>query len=274
VQLLDDDDALVLAHADSALIDQDGLIIAEPEYSLDTGSLSPVKRFRSLLYGRGGNDIYGVIRTDVMRATHGHGSYHHADRTLVAELALHGRFGQWPEVLYYRRDHPDRAERAPDRRNRAVNLDPGRRSHSMLRLLSDYVLGYLRAIEDAPMTRVQKAACLAELGGYVLTRLIPFHQLTVMTNPDPAVRSRGAGSPIVRAWTRVVGAMNHSLPDERYRAGKRPNLGGWPTHGAASATRPQTGIGRSSSITDEGVVDARSGPDPGPNCGDREGNRA
>lgn len=54
-------------------------------------------------------------------------SYHHADRTIIAELALYGPFYQVPEWLYFRRDHPGRAERShPIVRARCANMDPRR----------------------------------------------------------------------------------------------------------------------------------------------------
>ena len=57
-------------------------------------------------------DQYGVIRADVLRRVAPLGSYHHADRIVVPEIALHGPFHQIPDWLYFRRDHPDRAEHA------------------------------------------------------------------------------------------------------------------------------------------------------------------
>ena len=70
-----------------------------------------VERFRSVLYTQGGDDIYGVIRMSVLRQVAPFDSYHWADRTFVAELALHGPFHNVPEFLYFRRDHPMRTTR-------------------------------------------------------------------------------------------------------------------------------------------------------------------
>ena len=84
------------------------------------------------------------MRADVLRRVKPLDSYHHADRTFVAEIALHGPFHQVPELLYFRRDHPTRAERAnPTMRTRCANLDPRRASrlHPTARLLAEYVWG-------------------------------------------------------------------------------------------------------------------------------------
>ena len=52
-----------------------------------------------------------------------HGSYFNADRVFVAGLSLYGPFYQVPEVLYFRREHPNRLSRASTR-DRAAGLDP------------------------------------------------------------------------------------------------------------------------------------------------------
>ena len=74
------------------------------------------------------------------------GSYHWADRTFVAELALHGPFYNVPEFLYFRRDHPTRATRVGRTTSGAVasTLDPKRANrwrHPVARLLGEYLLG-------------------------------------------------------------------------------------------------------------------------------------
>ena len=57
------------------------------------------------------------------------------------ELALHGRFHQVPELLYFRRDHPDRGDRNPTIRAVCANLDPRRADHSTVRLVAEYLWG-------------------------------------------------------------------------------------------------------------------------------------
>ena len=115
----------------------------------------PVERFRSVLYTDGGDDIYGVIRMSVLRQIAPFDSYHWADRTFVAELALHGPFHNVPEFLYFRRDHPS------VRRRWDVTTSGGgvpgwtRRGRTVGDILScvssgNIVLGYVSAIRRAP----------------------------------------------------------------------------------------------------------------------------
>ncbi|MFI0235138.1 glycosyltransferase family 2 protein [Streptomyces sp. NPDC016845] len=176
VEALDERPDVVLAHADQAVIDGEGRITVPYAYTLDTASPSAPERFRSMLMESGGDDFYGVMRAEVLRRVKPHDSYHHADRTFVAEIALHGPFHQVPELLYFRRDHPTRAERAnPSKRSRCVNLDPRRAGvlHPTPRLLAEYVLGFVSAVRRAPLSAADRRACYRHLSTWMTTRARP-----------------------------------------------------------------------------------------------------
>ncbi len=60
---------IVLAHSWDAFLDEHGAQSSNPcPYELETDDPRAPVRFRSLLHVSGGNDIYGVIRTDVLRS--------------------------------------------------------------------------------------------------------------------------------------------------------------------------------------------------------------
>ncbi|MFF3607007.1 glycosyltransferase family 2 protein [Streptomyces sp. NPDC002463] len=176
VEALDERPDVILAHADQAVIDEDGQVKVPYEYKLATGSPKAPVRFRSMLFEPGGDDFYGVIRADVLRRVKPLDSYHHADRTFVSEIGLHGAFHQVPELLYFRRDHPTRAERAnPSKRSRCVNLDPRRagRLHPTPRLLAEYVWGFVSAIQRAPLSAADRRACYRHLAEWASSRARP-----------------------------------------------------------------------------------------------------
>lgn len=176
VEALDERPDVILAHSDQAVIDETGQVKVPYAYGLATDSPSAPERFRSLLFEPGGDDFYGVVRADVLRRVKPHDSYHHADRTFVAELTLHGPFHQVPELLYFRRDHPTRAERAnPSKRSRCVNLDPRRAGllHPTPRLLAEYVLGFASAVRRAPLSPADRRACHRHLLSWMTSRLRP-----------------------------------------------------------------------------------------------------
>ncbi|MFD7158630.1 glycosyltransferase family 2 protein [Kribbella sp. NPDC059898] len=174
VEALDDDPYLVLAHAYQAIIDGAGDIVLEVDYPLDTANPHAPDRFRSLLFDVGGDDFYGVMRSDILRRTPLNGSYHHSDRTIMAELALYGRFSQVPELLFFRRDHPDRAERAkPTIRSRSANMEPRRASrlrNPTVRLLAEYVNGFVGGIRRAPLSAADRRECYRHLLGWMASR--------------------------------------------------------------------------------------------------------
>ena len=209
VEALDEYPHFVLAHSWTALIDSSGLVTETIEHSLATASLRAPERFRSLLYAKAGDEGVGVVRTKVLSSTSLHGSYHHADRTITAELVLYGPFYQVPDSLYMRRDHPYRAERAcPTVRTRCANMDPRRADrlrHPVVRLYAEYLWGYVAAIRRAPVSPADRQECYRHLVQWASSRALPG-------------RTRRAGEPgpgSVKAPLRQVSAqpLNDSGPE-------------------------------------------------------------
>jgi glycosyltransferase involved in cell wall biosynthesis len=177
VDALDRDPQIVLAHSWTAFIDDAGTMTRAIEYPLDTASLSAPERFRSMLFDFGGDDDGGVIRSEVLRRVAAKNSYHHSDRTIIAEIGLHGPFYQVPDWLYFRRDHADRAERTcPTVRTRCTNMDPRRANrlrHPTMRLYGEYVWAYLTAIRRAPLSSAERRRCYRYLATWMAFRAIP-----------------------------------------------------------------------------------------------------
>jgi glycosyltransferase involved in cell wall biosynthesis len=191
VAALDEHPDVVLAHSWTAVINSGGEVVQAIEYPLATSSVAAPVRFRSMLFDDGGDDDYGVIRTEVLRRIPPYDSYHRSDRTLMAELALHGRFYQVPAWLYFRRHHEASLEgTARTIRQKSTAWDPRRANHSTARLLAEYMLGYVRAIAQAPLPVSEKAACYRHLMAWM---------------GDRAMR-RTAASRIGRPWPSMVPA--------------------------------------------------------------------
>jgi glycosyltransferase involved in cell wall biosynthesis len=177
IDTLDENPRVVLAHSWTALVDDSGELTRLLEYPLVTDSLRAPERFKSMLFGNGGDDVYGVVRADILRRTALHGSYHHADRVITTEFALHGPFGQVPDWLYFRRDHAGREERAcPTLRTRCANMDPRRADrlrHPAVRLYGEYILGYVTAIRRAQLSPADREECYRYLAQWMLSRAAP-----------------------------------------------------------------------------------------------------
>lgn len=182
VAALDDRPAVVLAHSWSALIDEANAVSEVVDYPVNTAAPGAPERLRSMLFDGWGDDEGGVVRTDVLRRTALHGSYHFADRTFTIELALHGPFYMVPDYLYFRRRHGGQGGARADVRTRCANLDPRRASrlrHPTVRLYTEYIGSYVSAIHRAPLSAADRIECYQVLGRWAASRILPVAGRTV-----------------------------------------------------------------------------------------------
>ena len=195
VGALDENPDVVLAHSYTAMIDGSGAVTKAAKYQLTTASPRAPERFRSVLFDDGGDDDGGVMRTKVLRQTAMKESYHHADHTIIAELCLYGRFYQVPDWLYFRRDHPERAERAcPTVRSRCANMDPRRADrlrNPVVRLYGEYIWGYMSAVRRSPLSPADRRECYRYLAQWMTSRARPGGGAAAGAQPqdDPARRA-------------------------------------------------------------------------------------
>jgi glycosyltransferase involved in cell wall biosynthesis len=195
VEALDKDSAVVLAHSWSAIIDETSTITEVVDYPVNTADPRAPERLRSMLFDGWGDDEGGVVRTDVLRRTALHGSYHFADRTFTVALALHGPFYMVPDYLYFRRYHEAQGGVCADVRTRCAKLDPrraSRLSHPTARLYAEYIAGYVSAIGRAPLSAADKRACYQVLGHWVASRALP---VAMRTLTGSRLRTGGSLSP-------------------------------------------------------------------------------
>jgi len=125
------------------------------------------ERFRNVLHRMFGLQIstymYGVIRTDVLRRTGLEGPYPGGDKVLLAELALHGRFRELPDVLWSCRIHPQHLGALPPAELERM-LRPGRALH-VRTMRMDQLRGYVGAIRRAPVGNRDRVRCMRALVG-------------------------------------------------------------------------------------------------------------
>ena len=181
VELLDQHPDAILAHSYTAAIDGADTVIQALEYPLHTDAPQAPERLRSMLFDGDlpgaiqADDFYGVMRTDVLRKVKPHGSFYHADQVFMAEVALHGRFLQVPDWLYFRRHHDGRALQAnPTISSWSRNLDPRRSNklvHPPARLVAEYILGYFAAVRRAPLTPAERRECNRHIRRWLTSRV-------------------------------------------------------------------------------------------------------
>lgn len=182
VEALDKQPEVVLAHSWSVVIDEHNAVTEVVDYPVNTADLRAPERLRSMLFDGWGDDEGGVVRTEVLRRTPLHGSYHFADRTFTTRLAMYGPFHMVPDYLYFRRHHAGQSGAAVSVRSRCAILDPRRANrlrHPMARLYAEYIAGYASAIRRAPLSAADKRECYAVLGRWVAGRAMPVAKRTL-----------------------------------------------------------------------------------------------
>jgi glycosyltransferase involved in cell wall biosynthesis len=110
VAALDREPDAVLAQPIVGVIDSNGTILRISDNDLElAGAGRPSDRFAAFAkLPRTCWESFGLIRRDALARTALIGPYSFSDITLIAELALLGRFVLVPEVLFLNRDHPTR----------------------------------------------------------------------------------------------------------------------------------------------------------------------
>lgn len=155
--------SVVLVYPRTALIGPDGETLEIYDDRLDLRQPSPVARLTALVRNvRLVNALLGLIRSDALRATAGYRGYTGSDNVLLAELALRGEFREVPEVLHYRRLHPEASTRVyRGLRARMRWLAPESRSLASAFPVTRIAVEHLRAIRRAPLSRLERARAVS-----------------------------------------------------------------------------------------------------------------
>ena len=201
VATLERDDTVVLAFGRACAIDEHGqptrtgpLVAARLKHRPGLASRDPRVRFFACVAAPAGHPvgpIFGLIRSDVLRRTPLLGTYISHDLPLLAELVLHGRFVQLPEVAQYRRFHPEQGSaKHRTRGSREGWFDParaGERTFPRLRLLREHFQAVRRAAQD-PRSR---AWCYVGAMAWFVTEVAVIRPAkAVARTPYLRVRSR------------------------------------------------------------------------------------
>jgi glycosyltransferase involved in cell wall biosynthesis len=151
---------------------------------------SPEMRFREVLWEMGWSlPLSGVIRSEALRATALYGNYSGADKVLLAELALRGRFHEIGEELFAKRIHRD-CTHYKSTRERAEHETTASGGIPQLKMLRDYTKMTLAADIGAG----QRLHCMVTIVG-MAARFAVWRRL-VIPGPDNLLGVSSAGK-----WT-------------------------------------------------------------------------
>ncbi len=186
VEVLDQEPDVVVAFPNTVDIDPQGRVIKEWEPRPDLCSASPSERcWDALRFGDEPHALFGVMRADVLAQTGLMGSSPSADKVLLAELAMRGRFAEVPKPLFLHREHPLRSVHAAGIGHASMAWwDP--RMVGALKFPYWRMFGNLaRAIQRVPLTRAERLRCYR-----ALLRWIPDNHHWLKLVYDAAVPAR------------------------------------------------------------------------------------
>jgi len=175
VEVLDEHPNIVLCQTTVNVIDEHDAKGDTLRYEADVCAAQPHHRFRNIALIRSNTalPVFGVIRSDVLEKTGLIGSYPSSDVVLLAELSLYGQFIELDEPLFFWRVHDMqsfRGEYAVER-DRVTWFNTAM-ADSISLPKWQYLLGYLRAISEAPLSSQQRAYCYFQLSRWML---VPDH---------------------------------------------------------------------------------------------------
>jgi glycosyltransferase involved in cell wall biosynthesis len=153
----------VLCYPRTRLFDETTGTMTDYVDGLDLQDDDPVARFIACQKRmRLNNVMNGVVRRDALRRTRLMGSFLSADCCMIVELALHGKFVEVPEFLYYRRMEPQTATRLKSADEVREHWDP--RSRAPITLPGwKMAREYYGAVWRAPLSLAQRARLSAHL---------------------------------------------------------------------------------------------------------------
>ncbi len=182
VDRLDRRSDLAWCHSRSSYIGPGGHLLSEPtlcdiSYAAQAPAgdaahtreaTDPCRRFQAVVLSNGGClDIYGVVRREALLGTMLHLPYHGAEKVLVGELALRGRYCEVPETLFYFRVHPEGSGGLAKASDQVRFENPN--AVPWLTFTRWHLLcGHLTAARRAPLDTRQRVRCLGTVFLYVL----------------------------------------------------------------------------------------------------------
>ncbi len=171
VELLDSNPDVAWCHTRSTHIDTSGRemddpLLADVSYAARQ-SESPAARFAAVMTGVGGClDSYGLIRSEVIQKTPLILPLYGAEKVFIAELALHGRYGEVNETLFYSRVHAGGSGNLDTAAEQQAYMSTQSSGFELTRF--KLLKGYLSATWRAKLSLVERTKCLFVIGRYLL----------------------------------------------------------------------------------------------------------
>lgn len=166
IEVLERNPSVVLCYPKANEIDEQGQFTSVYTENLTIHSSKPHERLHQLLETYGwyhATQAYGLMRADSLKKTLLLGNYPHADRVLLAELAILGEFYEVPEFLFNRRVHAQVAQIAnPTYESLAVWFDSKNKNKILLPRWRRY-FEFCRAVQRAELNPYEQLCCYLQI---------------------------------------------------------------------------------------------------------------
>jgi len=172
VELLDADtnSSLAIAHCRAVIINEHGTRVSTCDHEVRLSGKSPSDRFWRLLWAGYFTEVFGLMRSSMVRGTKLQGSFAGADRNFVAEMILQGDVGYVEDYLFARRDHPDCYCRLKDTETKHLWFDSKAKKEMLKYLGLHKSKVYLSAIATLPIPTRERFRCAKKLMQWTLQR--------------------------------------------------------------------------------------------------------
>jgi glycosyltransferase involved in cell wall biosynthesis len=194
VAILEEDHSVVLAFSKTRFIGEHGEFLHDYNYKLNVSALESSKRFFDLaVRDHIVVEVFGVIRSSILRQVLPQGNYVGSDRVLLGELALHGRFFEIPDYLFFHREHAQRSTKAfPSLHSRTAWFDP-ERAHLIVCPTWKLFVEHLASIRRVPLSRTERVKCYLQMVRWIRAKrkrmlddvIIATKQLLHSPKPSP-----------------------------------------------------------------------------------------
>lgn len=184
VEVLEGDESVACCYTRFQVIDEEGRRGQRVHVRIDTASPNPAVRFyNAIVVDYLAAQLYGVMRTSVLKQVTRYHGYVGEDRNFLAELCLRGRVCEVPDYLFLHRLYPKAWGAVVSDRNASIEqltaydptVDWTANRRSGLRRVGNY----LAAIGRVPLSTTERLACVAQLAralsGKVAGRLTRHH---------------------------------------------------------------------------------------------------
>ncbi len=172
VEVLDRESSVVLCYPKTIIIDEYGKHIEHYPDDINLCSPTPYERYKRFheryRHGARCNVLFGLMQASVLKMTPLIGNYPSSDVILLAELALHGKYYEVPEELFFRREHPQTSRGAHHAfRERIAWYDPKKKGKLHLTRWK-WLFQYILAIKRAQISWSEKALCYMQMAKWFI----------------------------------------------------------------------------------------------------------